>query len=171
MPIIKLLSEEQAKPIVPQLVALLQDSVHSGASVGFLPPLASDEAEEYWIKTLNEVTQGKRVLLVSSEAGEVSGTVQLALASKKNGLHRAEVQKLVVHTRFRSRGIAKALMRSAEVEARKAGRKLLVLDTEQGSAAEQLYIKCGYTPSGVIPQYALNADGSLISTVVFYKLI
>jgi ribosomal protein S18 acetylase RimI-like enzyme len=171
MPIIKLFSEEKAKPIMPQLVALLQDSVDSGASVGFLPPLASDEAEEYWIETLNEVTQGKRVLLVSSEADEVSGTVQLALVSKKNGLHRAEVQKLVVHTRFRNRGIAKALMRTAEVEARKIGRSLLVLDTEQGSAAEKLYIKSGYTQAGVIPHYALNGDGSLISTVVFYKLI
>ncbi len=168
---IEQLSEEQARPLLPQLVALLQDSVHNGSSVGFLPPLTFEAAEEYWLETLDEVAQGKRILLVSSEAGDVTGAVQLALATKQNGLHRAEVQKLVVHTGFRNRGIARALLSAAEEAARAAGRTLLVLDTEQGSVAEKLYEKFGYTRSGVIPQYALNADGSLITTVVFYKLI
>jgi acetyltransferase len=62
-------------------------------------------------------------------------------------------------------------MRAAEEIARKEGRTLLVLDTEQGSSAEELYVKCGYTRAGVIPRYALGADRSFISTVVFYKLI
>lgn len=165
------LSEEQAGPLLPQLVALLQDAVHHGSSVGFLPPLASETAEAYWLETLGEVGQGRRVLLVAGEDGEVKGSVQLALATKQNGLHRAEVQKLLVHTRFRNRGVGRALMTAAEEAARAAGRTLLVLDTEQGSAAERLYERCGYTRSGVIPQYALGADGSPITTVVFYKLL
>ena len=168
---IEQLSEEQARPLLPKLVALLQDSVHNGSSVGFLPPLQYEAAEEYWLETLSEVTQGKRILLVSSEAGDVTGAVQLALATKQNGLHRAEVQKLIVHTGFRKRGIARALLDAAEESARAAGRTLLVLDTEQGSVAETLYEKYGYTRSGVIPHYALSADGSLITTVVFYKLL
>jgi ribosomal protein S18 acetylase RimI-like enzyme len=168
---IERLSEEQARPLLPQLVALLQDSVHHGSSVGFLPPLTSEAAEDYWLETLNEVTQGKRILLVSSEAEEVTGAVQLALVTKQNGVHRAEVQKLIVHTRFRHRGIARALMGAVEESARALGRTLLVLDTEQGSIAEQLYEKCGYTRAGIIPQYALSVDYSLISTVVFYKLL
>jgi acetyltransferase len=168
---IERLSAEEARPILPKLVALLQDSVHSGSSVGFLPPLTSEVAEEYWLETLNEVAQGKRILLVSSEAGDVAGAVQLALVTKQNGLHRAEVQKLLVHTSFRHRGIARALMCTAEESARAGGRKLLVLDTEQGSIAEKLYEKCGYTRAGVIPQYALSAEGSLITTVLFYKLL
>ena len=168
---IELLSEEQARPILPQFVALLQDIVDGGSSVGFLPPLALSTAEAYWCETLNEVAQGKRILLVSREGRVVTGSVQIALVTKQNGLHRAEVQKLIVHTRFRSRGIARALMSAAEGAARKAGRTLLVLDTEQGSAAEQLYMKCGYTRAGVIPQYARSADGSMCTTVVFYKVI
>jgi len=168
---IEQLSEQQAKPLLPQLIGLLQDSVGNGASVGFLPPLEFDVAEKYWLETLNEVSQGKRLLLVSNENGNVLGMVQLALVTKPNALHRAEVQKLVVHTRFRNRGIARALMRAAEDSARKEGRTLLVLDTEQGSTAEELYVKYGYTRAGVIPHYALGADRSFISTVVFYKLI
>jgi GNAT superfamily N-acetyltransferase len=97
--------------------------------------------------------------------------VQLALVTKQNGLHRAEVQKLLVHTDFRQRGIARALMSAVEEAARAVGRTLLVLDTEQGSIAEQLYERCGYARSGIIPHYALSTDGSLITTVVFYKLL
>ena len=168
---IKQLSAEQLKAILPQLVGLLQDTVNGGASVGFIPPLTADTAEEYWTETIKEIAQDKRILLVSTEGQEVTGAVQLALVTKQNGLHRAEVQKLLVHTRFRQRGIARALMSAVEAAALKAGRTLLVLDTEQGSVAESLYERCDYTRAGVIPKYALTADGSLISTVVFYRLL
>ncbi len=138
---IERLSEEQAKEILPHLVELLQDSVECGASVGFMPPLLLDSAEEFWLEIFREITEGKRILLVSSdEAGEITGAVQLALAAKENDLHRAEVQKLLVHTRFRNRGIAGSLMCAVENIGRKEGRTLLVLDTEQGSAAEKLYV-------------------------------
>ena len=171
MPEVARLSEENGRALLPALVTLLQDSVHNGSSVGFLPPLTSEVAESYWLETFDEVAQGKRILLVAREGDEVAGSVQLALATKLNGLHRAEVQKLVVHTRFRGRGIARALMGEIEEAAREAGRTLLVLDTEEDSVAERLYPKCGYTRAGIIPQYALSANGSLINTVVFYKLL
>ena len=165
------LTAEQARPLVPQLAALLQDAVHGGSSVGFLPPVSHETAEAYWRETLSEVAGGKRVLLASFEAGRVTGTAQLALASRQNGLHRAEVQKVIVHTRARKRGVALALMGALEAAARAEGRTLLVLDTEQGCAAERLYERCGYTRAGVIPQFALKTDRSLVSTVVFYKLL
>lgn len=168
---IERLSEEAARPVLPRLAALLQDAVHNGSSVGFLPPVADETAAAYWLEVLAEMAQGKRVLLVAREGGEVTGTVQLALATKQNGLHRAEVQKLLVHTGSRRRGVARALMSAAEEAARQAGRTLLVLDTEEGSPAERLYQKCGYARAGIIPQYARRTDGSLISTVVFYKLL
>lgn len=166
------LSEEQARNILPELVALLQDSVNSGSSLGFLPPLSNETAEEYWHEIFSEVGQGRRILLVSREAGgEVTGSVQLALATKQNAQHRAEVQKLFVHTRVRGRGIAQRLMSAIEEAARTAGRTLLVLDTEEGCTAEKLYARYGYTRAGIIPQYAVSADGSLINTVVFYRLL
>lgn len=168
---IERLSEEQAKAILPHLAGLLQKTVDGGASVGFMPPLATEVAEAYWLEILQEVASGQRLLLVSTESKVVTGSVQLALCTKQNGLHRAEVQKLIVHPRFRQRGIARSLMNAVEAAAREAHRTLLVLDTEQGSFAESLYEKCGYTRAGVIPHYALTAAGSLISTVVFYRLL
>jgi GNAT superfamily N-acetyltransferase len=165
------LSERRAKDILPQLTALLQDAVDGGASVGFLPPLATEVAEDYWAGVFREVAQGSRILLVASEAEEIMGAVQLELAIRQNALHRAEAQKLFVRRRFRNRGIARLLMSAVESAAREAGRTLLTLDTRRGSAAEQLYAKYGYTPAGVIPQYARGADGLLHDTVVFYRLL
>ena len=165
------LSEREAKVLLPQLIALLQDAVDGGASVGFLPPLAYEVAEDYWDGVLRGMAGGSRILFVASEAGEAMGAVQLELATRQNALHRAEVQKLFVHRRFRNRGIARSLMSAVESAARKAGRTLLALDTQRGSAAERLYEKYGYTRAGIIPQYALGADGVLHDTVLFYRLL
>jgi ribosomal protein S18 acetylase RimI-like enzyme len=157
--------------ILADLVSLLQNVVHNGASVGFLPPLETAVAEEYWRKTISEVLTGERVLLTAHEDDHVVGCIQLALATKQNAMHRAEVQKLIVHSGFRNRGIATALLDEAEKIAREMGRTLLFLDTERGSAAEKLYPKSGYIRVGEIPQYARRTDQSLVATVLFYKLL
>ena len=59
-------------------------------------------------------------------------------------------------------------MRDAEAEARKMGRTLLPLDTETGSDAERLYLRLGWTRFGMVPGYAMRADGSRPETVSFF---
>jgi acetyltransferase len=168
---IETLTAPEAREVLPDLVALLQDTVNTGSSIGFIPPLQSETAEQYWLHTIEKVANGESVLLVSKDSKTVTGSVQLGLSTKQNGLHRAEVQKLLVHTRFRGRGIGRALLFEVEKVASEIGRTLLVLDTEQGSIAESLYETHGYQRVGVIPRYALAANGSLISTVVFYRVL
>ncbi|HEV8367720.1 MAG TPA: GNAT family N-acetyltransferase [Pyrinomonadaceae bacterium] len=165
------LSAAEARSILPRLISLLQDSVESGASVGFLVPLSLGANEAYWLETFNYIKSGQRVLLVSRVDDEIVGAVQLDLATKLNALHRAEVQKLMVHTRYRNRGIARALMAAIEGVALELNRTLLVLDTLQGSEAENLYPTCGYSRAGMIPNYACVSDGSLKPTVLFYKML
>jgi ribosomal protein S18 acetylase RimI-like enzyme len=108
---------------------------------------------------------------VARNAGRVVGSVQLALAMKPNALHRAEVQKLFVLQSQRRRGTGRALMQAVEQTARECERTLLVLDTRQGDAAEQLYRKLGYREAGIIPAYARSATGTLDSTIFFYKAL
>ena len=132
---IERLSEAEARAVLPQLVALLQDTVHDGASVGFLRPLAAEVAEQFWLDIIREVGQGSRILLVALREGQIVGTVQLGLCLKPNGPHRAEVQKLMVHTAWRRQGIAKALMSAIEEQARAENRSLLCLDTEADKPA------------------------------------
>lgn len=161
----------QTAVLLPDLVDLLKDSVEHGASVGFLLPVSRDEIENYWRETFEQVERGNRVLIVSEREDEITGTVQLDLATKPNGLHRAEVQKLMVHSRHRNQGIAEMLMSSIEDVARELERSLLVLDTLKGHAAEKLYEKWGFTRAGEIPNYARVNDLSLQPTVVFYKIL
>ena len=48
-------------------------------------------------------------------------------------------------------------------------RHRLVLDTETGSDAEQVYQRLGWTRVGDIPDFALTADGELTSTTYYTK--
>ena len=59
-------------------------------------------------------------------------------------------------------------MRAAEDEASRIGRTLLTLDTEFGSAAEQLYLRLGWTKYGEVPAYATSVDNRSRDAVSFF---
>lgn len=165
------LTAVEALAVLPQLVALLTDAVQDGASIGFTQPLSADVAERYWQDVFREVGQGSRILLAARREGAVVGSVQLGLCTRPNGLHRAEVQKLFVHTRWRRQGIARALMAAIEQEAHAARRSLLYLDTQPDKPAEAMYEQLGWIRAGEIPGYACSPDGDLHGTVFFYRTI
>jgi len=156
----------------PALVALLQDAVDGGASVGFVPPLGADEAAAYWDSVAAALKGGgRRLWIARAVSGSIVGTAQLDLASQANGRHRAEVIKLMVLGSARRQGIGRRLMETAEAEARRLGRTTLVLDTRQGDPSEGLYRGMGWQPAGTIPRYARSADGTLHTTAFYYKLL
>jgi len=168
---IERLDAAQTLQLVPGLAALLQNVVDSGASVGFLPPLAEADAAAYWRSVAGALQEPYRILLVARDGDSIAGTVQLDLASRPNGSHRAEVAKLMVHTQNRRQGLGRALMQVIESEARQAGRTTLVLDTREGDPSERLYTSLGYLKAGSIPEYARSADGQLHTTAFLYKLL
>jgi GNAT superfamily N-acetyltransferase len=154
------------------LVDILVDAVDGGASLGFLPPLTRSEAAAYWRTVTEAVSDGTRVLLVARDDGsEVVGTGQLALETRANGRHRAEVMKVMVHRRARRRGAGRALMLALEQHARRLRRTTLVLDTRQGDPSERLYARAGWTLAGAVPQYAVSAGGRLDAGAFYYKLL
>ena len=165
------LNPESAIELLPKLTTLLQDAVASGASIGFLPPLTHEDAINYWQDVAKALESPYRILLIAEIDQKIIGTVQLDMASRPNGSHRAEIAKLMVHTSHRGQGIGRALMNTIETEAKRAGRTTLILDTREGDLSEQLYSKMSYTQAGTIPEYARNADGSLHTTVFMYKLL
>jgi GNAT superfamily N-acetyltransferase len=151
-----------------ELGELLCDAVASGASVSFLPPLTLDRSRAYWHDVLERAHQRSVTLVARDERG-IAGSVQLHPASVQNQPHRAEVAKLLVHRRARRRGIGRALMLEVEKWAALGGYRLLCLDTKQGDAAERLYESIGWQRAGMIPGYALDAEGTPCATVLFYK--
>ena len=157
------------EPDIRDLARLLVDAVESGASVSFLAPLSLAQAEEWWRDTLSHGHPRAAFLVARDDLGIV-GTVQFHPAWAPNQPHRAEVAKLIVHRRGRRQGIGRALMVALEARARSGGFTLLTLDAQRGGVAEKLYRQMGWTYVGIIPGYALNADGGGPSdTVIFYK--
>jgi acetyltransferase len=153
------------------LVTLLLDAVRHGASVGFLADIDAQQANSYFDEVKQRLASGELLLWVVGKDKEVLGSVQLALCQKPNGLNRAEVQKLLVHSDARRRGLGQQLMTVLESAAQHKQRGMLYLDTEAGSAAEDFYRSLGYSKAGEIPQYACGPDGTYRATALYYKLL
>ena len=168
---IERLAEADFELYRPGLIQLLLDAVIQGASVGFLADLDQAEASTYFDQVLNGLREGSQLLWIAVEDGHVMGSVQLGLCQKRNGLNRGEVQKLLVHSRARRRGIARALMLRLEEEAAELKRGLLYLDTEAGSDAEPFYQALGYTSIGGLPNYACGPDGTYRANAIYYKTL
>lgn len=148
---------------------LVRDAVEGGASIGFVLPFAEGELDRYLDGIRVDVERGSRIVILARENDEVVGMVQLELVAKTNARHRAEVQKLLVASAARRRGLGTRLMGEIEGVARGHGRTLLVLDTISGSEADPLYRGLGYREAGSIPRYAAMPWGELAPTTVFFK--
>jgi GNAT superfamily N-acetyltransferase len=155
--------------LIPDLAAILKACVDGGAGVHFLAPLAIGRAVAFWRDTENAIRAGDRRLYYATRAGRVVGTVQLVLGQPENGPHRAEVSKMLVHPDARRGGIARALLAFAETDARREGKTLLFLDSVPDGAPEALYRGAGFRRIGLIPDFAVYADGSRTSTAILYK--
>lgn len=167
--IIEELDAAAAEAALPALAEILRACVEGGASVNFVLPFTQQDSEAWWRSAvLPALREGERRLLVARVDGRILGTVQLALAPQPNQAHRAEVTKLLVHPDGRRQGLGRALMTRLEEVARAEGRRLLILDTVEGSAAERLYRSLGWTLLGVVPRFALTTDRTRLEGSAFF---
>jgi GNAT superfamily N-acetyltransferase len=154
---------------IEALAEVLIDCIESGAGVSFMSPLAPAKAQAFWRCVASDVAAGARAVLVAEDETGIVGTVQLVLEQPENQPHRADLSKLLVHRRARRRGLGAALMEAAEQTARDCGKSLLVLDTNEGSDADRLYVRLGWVRVGTIPNYSLQPQGGLRGATIFYK--
>ncbi|MCF7500074.1 GNAT family N-acetyltransferase [Pseudoalteromonas sp. L1] len=167
----KIKAVHSIKGVSKSLNALLIDSVANGASVGFIAPLSLQSAHDYWQAVDADLATPYRRLYLAFDGEDVIGSVQLSLCAKTNGSHRGEVEKLMVHSDYQGKGIAKQLMNSLETDAQVLGLALLVLDTRLGDTASHLYRKLSYIEAGTIPRFAKSSTGEFDATVYFYKQV
>jgi acetyltransferase len=153
------------------LADLFQRCVKDGASLGFLPHEPAEYFQHYWAGVAQDIQKEKTYLWATFLNENLVGTVQLVRATKANALHRAEIEKLMVHPKARQQGIAFTLLELVEQYAKQIGLSLLVLDTRTGDVSEQLYRKFGFEYAGLIPKFALSHTGSLEATTLFYKIL
>jgi GNAT superfamily N-acetyltransferase len=176
---VALFSPGQHGHLIPYLAAIHASCItHDRTIAEFLPPLSHEKLLAWWKERIAEVADGKRlifILLNETEPGvrpkgsDVVGVVMLSMPSSETGPFRGVVEKLLVHKAFRGRGGARTLMSALETEATKRGRTILLLDTETGSPAEEVYKKLGYVELGQIPRYGLSPNGELKDGTFFWK--
>jgi len=152
-----------------QLCDLLQDAVDNGSSVGFIAPLSTADARDYWTAALEEVAGGSRVVLIAFERHDLIGCVQLHLTARLNARHRADVQKLLVHSQWQNKGLGKQLLAAIEKVAQQKGRSLLLADARSGGPGERLFTSAGYMKVGSIPRFQRGPTGDFDSTAIFYR--
>ena len=168
---IRMLGAAEAVAARDALAALLVDAVAHGASVNFMAGFTAAAARDFWDGQVPGIAAGARHLLVAEAGSELVGCVVLSFAQQPNAPHRAELGKMLVHSARRRRGIGRRLLGAAEDAALVAGRRLLLLDTEAGSAGEMLYRSRGWITIGSVPDHAFTPDGRLAATTMFYKVL
>ncbi len=170
-PVIRPLPAEHAATRLDELAALLADAVAHGASVNFMAGVSAADTLAFWRNQLPGLAAKDRGLLAAEQADRLLGTVLVFFATQPNGLHRAEIGKMLVHSSARRLGLGRRLLGAAEQTARAAGRTLLQLDTETGSAGDLLYRSCGWTPLATVPNHAYRPNGELADTTLFLKVL
>ncbi|MGR7002254.1 N-acetyltransferase family protein [Yinghuangia aomiensis] len=155
---------------VPHLAALLVDAVDGGASSASPPCSPRRTPKRGGTPAPPTSLAGTFLVWPAAESDGVPvGTVSLVLSPWPNGRHRADLVKLMVHSKARDRGIASRLLSHAEDQSLAHGRTLLILDTETGSPADVLYRSAGWTAFGIVPDFAQDAHGALRDCTFFYK--
>ncbi len=107
-----------------ELARLLTDAVTHGASVGY-DTLILTKTPRATSTVCGRPAKGELLLWIARDERGVVGTVQLELCQKPNGRNRAEVVKLLVHSRARRNGVGQALMKTLEHSALQQQRGLL----------------------------------------------
>jgi GNAT superfamily N-acetyltransferase len=166
---VRALSAAEAEARLAELADLLVDAVAQGASVNFLAGFTAAQAMAFWRTQLPGLAAGERQMFVVDDGGLLLATVVLSYAPQPNAAHRAEIGKMLVRSSARRRGLGRRLLAAAEAAARDAGRTLLMLDTESGSAGDLLYRGCGWIEAGRVPDHARRPNGELAETTLFYK--
>jgi GNAT superfamily N-acetyltransferase len=168
---IRTLDAAETQSRLTELAHILVDAVAHGASVNFMAGFAHEAAQTFWHNQIEGIANNEKQLLVADNGKNLVATAMLIFAPQPNAPHRAEIGKMLVHSSVRRQGVGRRLLTAAEQAARSAGRTLLMLDTETGSAGDKLYRSCGWIPVGGIPDHAFRPDGRLAETTVFYKTL
>ncbi|MCO7224204.1 GNAT family N-acetyltransferase [Pleionea sp. CnH1-48] len=150
---------------------ILTECIEDGASVGFLMPVSQQKLDAFWRQVFEQAALDHCTIWVARDTTTrtILGSIQLHYQLPENQPHRAEIAKLLVCPSARCRGVGAALLKTAEIEAKKRGKLLLVLDTVTDSNAARLYTRQGWIKSGDIPDYAFWPDGRPCSTTFFYR--
>jgi len=166
--IISRISATNLESHVPALTRVFRETVNGGSPLGFMPPITEEQSRDYWLSLSSELRAGSRILLAAFSGDDLIGSGQLALSTRGNSPHRAEIQRLFVARAVRGQGVGKALMEALHHVAREHGRTLILLNTRHGEPPQRFYTQLGYSLVGVIPGWTIGRAGERYDHVTMY---
>lgn len=143
-------------------------AIRAGGGFGWLAPPPRELMHRYW-KGVMLIPE--RILFIGRLDGIVAGSAQLVKPPRNNEAqaHAATLTTAFVAPWARGHGLARALTRAVEDEARAMGFLTLNLDVrETQTAAVKLYDKMGFTHWGTHPHYAM-VNGAPVAGLFFTK--
>ena len=167
---IERLDAEAAADALPALAALLVDAVADGAALGFLAGLGAQEAEAWWSReVLPDLASGRAELLAAFDGDHLLGAALLRPDPRPAAQGVAALTGLVVHTRARRRGVARALLAEVEAGSAAGGRTLLLTEVPSRSAAEAVIGSAGWSRIGRVAERLRHPDGTPVGTALFER--
>jgi ribosomal-protein-alanine N-acetyltransferase len=95
-------------------------------------------------------------------AREIAG-----FALSRHGFGEEELLLFAVAPRFRRRGVGHRLLERFAQAARERGAERLLLEMRRGNDAEGLYLRHGFHPVGLRPNYYRTLSGTRIDAITF----
>jgi GNAT superfamily N-acetyltransferase len=141
------------------LLTCWTDVTNAGGSVGFVPPVTSDDVAPLLERLLEGVASGRVVLCVLSVDGQTAGFAALVGSSGPLRRHWATVLRVQVHPSRQGQGLGHVLMEGVHEIARARGCEFLHLTARGGTGLDGFYRGLGYREVGRLPGAIRVAPG------------
>ncbi|MFD6420786.1 GNAT family N-acetyltransferase [Streptomyces sp. NPDC060198] len=143
------------------ILTLWTDVSNAGGSVGFVPPVTTEDIRPELLKHLTAIVEGRTRLLVGrDESGEVAATAFLTLNTHRLMRHWLWLYTVMVHPSHQGKGYGRDLMAAAAEAARGVdGIEAIRLTCRGGTGVDRFYGSCGYKEVGRVPDAIRVAPG------------
>lgn len=136
------------------ILQLFNESTLEEGMIGYAAPLTAGESAELVDGIQRSIERGNGRLLLVTDAAGPCGIAILETNTAHNSRHVATMKRGYISPRARGGGLlARALMAIVE-KARSLNVEQLVLDTREGSRAQQIWSHLGFQTWGMMPDYS-----------------
>lgn len=140
--------------IANAIVSLVDCATRDGGTLGYVRPMARDEADSFLANLQRRTLVGESHVLLGHLGSVPACLAVLTQNGMHNCRHRAEISKGVVHPMFRGRHLVEVMFRECVDRAESLDIEQFVLDVREGSRAHALWQQFGFTTYGILDDYA-----------------